>query len=278
MRSVSGLIIGRLSTFFIMEFITSKDNKRIKSIKKLISSSSFRREEHRFTAEGLRLCDDALQSGAEIDAAFFSESFFEKHPDFVDRAKSVASSCFLLKNSIFSTLCDTKTPQGVLFVIKTLDKTPDFDKMNKNGKVVVLDNVQDPANLGTILRSAEAFGVDLVVLGSDCCDIYAPKVIRGSMGAVFRQRFVITDDLPGFIRRFNAFGTSYAAVLDRESTPLSACDFSSSTLCAVGNEGNGLSEAVIAACSRKVFIPMKGGAESLNVSAAASILIWEMMQ
>lgn len=261
-----------------MELITSKDNKRIKTVKKLISSASFRREEHRFTAEGLRLCSDALQSGADVDAAFFSEEFMEKHPDFVARTKSVVSSCFLLKNSIFSTLCDTKTPQGVLFVIKTLDKTPYFDKMNKNGKVVALDNVQDPTNLGTILRTAEAFGVDLVVLSSDCCDIYAPKVIRGSMGAVFRQPFLIADDLPAFIRRFNTFGTSYAAVLERDSTSLTQCDFSAATLCAVGNEGNGLSDDVIAACSRKVFIPMKGGAESLNVSAAASILIWEMIK
>lgn len=261
-----------------MELITSKDNKRIKTIKKLISSASFRREEHLFTAEGLRLCDDALKSGVDVDSAYFSEGFAQKHPDFVERTKSVIPSCFLLKNSIFSVLCDTKTPQGVLFVIKTLDKTPDFDKMNKNGKVVALDNVQDPTNLGTILRSAEAFGVDLVVLSRDCCDIYAPKVIRGSMGAVFRQPFLIADDLPAFIRSFNEIGTSYAAVLERDSAPLSECGFSSATLCAVGNEGNGLSDPVIAACSRKVYIPMKGGAESLNVSAAASILIWEMIK
>ncbi len=261
-----------------MEFITSKENKRIKYIKKLISSASFRRDERCFTAEGLRLCGDALRSGADIDAAYFSEDFLSKQPDFVARTKDATANCFLLKNSIFSALCDTKTPQGVLFVIKTLDKTLDFDKMKKNGIIVALENVQDPTNLGTILRTAEAFGVDGVILSRDCCDIYSPKVIRGSMGAVFRQPFGIVDDLSAFICGFNEIGASYAAVLDRESASLPDCDFSGAVLCAVGNEGNGLSDAVVSACTHKVFIPMKGGAESLNVSAAASILIWEMIK
>ena len=261
-----------------MELITSKENKRIKYVKKLISSASFRREEGLFTAEGLRLCEDALRSAAPIESAYFSEAFCEKHTELLGRVKKSVSNCFVLKNSIFSALCDTKTPQGVLFVIKTLDKTPDFDKMNKNGKVVALENIQDPTNLGTILRSAEAFGADGVVLSRDCCDIYAPKVIRGSMGAVFRQPFWISDDLPAFIRRFNEIGASFAAVLERDSVSLSECDFSGATLCAIGNEGNGLSGAVISACDKKVFIPMKGGAESLNASAAASILIWEMIK
>ena len=261
-----------------MELITSKDNKRIKQIKKLISSASFRREEGLFTAEGLRLCSDALRSGAEVEAAYFSEDFLERQPDFVGRVRGAVSDCFSVRSSIFSALCDTKTPQGVLFVIKTLDKTPDFDKMNKNGRIVALENIQDPTNLGTILRSAEAFGVDGVVLSRDCCDIYAPKVIRGSMGAVFRQPFWIVGDLAAFIRGFNRIGTSYAAVLDRDSVPLGECDFSGAVLCTVGNEGNGLTDAVTGACSHKVFIPMKGGAESLNASAAASILIWEMIK
>ena len=261
-----------------MELITSKDNKRIKHIKKLIASASFRREERLFTAEGLRLCGDALRSGAALDSAYFSEEFVSKRPEFVEQTRSVTKSCFVLKNSIFSVLCDTKTPQGVLFVIKALDKTPDFDTIRKNGKVFALENLQDPTNLGTILRSAEAFGVDMVALSRDCCDIYAPKVIRGSMGAVFRQPFVIVDDLPAFICDFNEIGDSFAAVLDRESMTVCDCDFSGAALCAVGNEGNGLTDAVIDACAHKVYIPMQGGAESLNVSAAASILIWEMIK
>ena len=261
-----------------MELISSKENKTIKYIKKLLTSASFRREEGLFVAEGLRLCDDALRSGAPIVCALFSESFSGREAAFIARTRAVCRELYAVRDSIFSAVCDTKTPQGVLFVIKTLDKTLDFDTMKKNGKILALESIQDPVNLGTILRSAEALGAGGVVLSRDCCDIYAPKVIRGSMGAVFRLPFMTADSLPDFITAFNRIGTSYAAVLDRESRVVSECDFSALSLCAVGNEGNGLSPATVAACTHKVFIPMPGGAESLNVSAAAAILLWEMIR
>lgn len=259
-----------------MEQISSKENKRIKTIKKLLSSASFRREEGVFVAEGLRLCGDAIKSGAEITSAFFSKSFYNKNESFVQKAAAITQQTFLLKDNVFAAMSDTKTPQGVLFLIKTLDKTIDFDKIKNNGKVLALETVQDPVNLGTILRTAEALGVDLVVLTRDCCDIYAPKVARGSMGAVFRLPFHITDDLPGLIERFNAFGNSYAAVLDETSVSLNDCSFEGAVLAVVGNEGNGITPKTIKACTHRLYIPMRGDAESLNVSAAASIILWEM--
>lgn len=261
-----------------MELITSKDNQKIKYVKKLLSSSSFRGEEGCFAAEGKRLCEDAVRSGAFITLALFSEDFCREHPADCERLSASADQSFLVRNSIFCALSDTKTPQGVLFVLKTLDKPIDFDKMNKNGKIVALESIKDPSNLGTILRSAEAFGVDLVVLSADCCDIYSPKVIRGSMGALFRQAVCIADDMPAFISRFSENGKSYAAVLDRESAPLTEIRFSTPCLVCIGNEGRGLSKEVISSCSDKVFIPMSGDAESLNASVAASILMWEMIK
>ena len=136
--------------------------------------------------------------------------------------------------------------------------------------------MQDPINLGTILRSAEAFGISAVVLTRDCCDVYSPKVTRGSMGAVFRLPFYITDDLPALIGEFNRYGTSFAAVLDKDSVSLDECSFEGAALAVVGNEGNGLTEDTVKACTHKLYIPMSGKAESLNVSAAASIILWEM--
>ena len=261
-----------------MEYISSKENQTIKYIKKLISSASFRREEGLFVAEGLRLCEDALRSGAAVTCALFSETLAAKNPALVGRVSAVCREVYAVRDSIFSTVSDTKTPQGVLFVIKRLDKKLDFDTMKKNGKILALEAIQDPVNLGTILRSAEALGADAVVLSRDCCDVYAPKVIRGSMGAVFRLPLTEAEDLSDFITAFNRIGTSYAAVLDRDSRIVSECDFSSLSLCALGNEGNGLTPATVAACTHKVFIPMPGGAESLNVSAAAAILLWEMIR
>ena len=259
-----------------MELISSKENKRIKYLKKLSSSSSFRREEGVFAAEGLRLCGDALKSGAAVTAAFFSESFCDRNADFVREASAVAGEAFLLRDSVFAAVADTKTPQGVLFVIKRLDKNLDFDRIKDNGKVLALETVQDPVNLGTILRSAEAFGISAVVLTRDCCDVYSPKVTRGSMGAVFRLPFYITDNLPALIGEFNRYGTSFAAVLDKDSVSLNECSFEGAALAVVGNEGNGLTEDTVKACTHKLYIPMSGKAESLNVSAAASIILWEM--
>ena len=261
-----------------MEYISSKENSRIKYIKKLSSSASFRREEGMFVAEGLRLCSDALRSGAQVAAAYFSEFFAADNAAFVEEAQKRAEASFILKDSIFCAVSDTKTPQGVLFVIKRLDKTIVFDKIKDNGKVLALENVQDPVNLGTILRTAEAFGVDAVVLSQNCCDIYAPKVVRGSMGAVFRLSFMTTDSMPAFIAGFNKIGVSYAAVLDKTSVSLRDCDLSGAVLAVVGNEGNGLTQETIAACCRKLYIPMRGEAESLNVAAAAGIILWEMIR
>lgn len=261
-----------------MELISSKENKRIKYLKKLLSSASFRREEGVFVAEGLRLCSDALKSGAEVVSAYYSESFSRKNSAFVREASACAGEAFLLKDSIFSAVSDTKTPQGVLFVIKRLDKTIDLDNIKNNGKVLALETVQDPVNLGTILRTAEALGIDAVVLTRDCCDIYAPKVARGSMGALFRLPVMITDDLPAFIGRFNAFGTSFAAVLDKDSVSLNDCSFEGAVLAVVGNEGNGLTLKTVKACTHQLYIPMRGDAESLNVSAAASMILWEMIR
>ena len=261
-----------------MELISSKENKTIKYIKKLISSASFRREEGLFAAEGVRLCRDALLSGAQVVTALFSESFTSRDVGLIAGAQAACRECYTVRDSIFSALSDTKTPQGVLFVIKRLDKTLDFDTMKKNGKILALESVQDPVNLGAILRTAEALGADAVVLSRDCCDIYSPKVIRGSMGAVFRLPFAQTGDMPGFVREFNRRGTSYAAVLDRDSRLVQECDFSALSMCVLGNEGNGLTADTAAACTHKLFIPMAGGAESLNVSAAAAIILWEMMR
>jgi len=261
-----------------MERITSKDNKTIKYIKKLIASASFRREEGCFVAEGVRLCGDALRSGAAVTLAVFSESYEAKNGSLIGSCREAGVTCCCVRDSIFCALSDTKTPQGVLFVIKRLDKTLDFDTMRKNGNILALESVQDPVNLGTILRSAEALGVDAVVLSRDCCDVYAPKVIRGSMGAVFRLPMMIAPDLPAFIGEFNRVGASYAAVLDRQARPVSEYDYSSLSMCVLGNEGNGLTDAAVAACTHKLFIPMPGAAESLNVSAAAAIILWEMIK
>lgn len=263
-----------------METIKSKDNKTIKHISKLISDPKYRKTNKEFVVEGKRLCKDALLSNCDVVTVLVSEKFYtdKDNKAFIGKISIEACKKYIVDNRIFSALSDTKTPQGVLFVLKTLDKNNDFDKIIKHGKVLALENIQDPSNLGTILRTAEAFGIDLVILSKDCCDIYSPKVVRGSMGAVFRQKIYIADDFIKFIKDYNKIGKSYAAVLDDESIKLGKCEFWGPCMAVVGNEGNGLTKDAILTCTNKLYIPMLGGAESLNVSVASSLIMWEMMK
>ncbi|MBE6823848.1 MAG: RNA methyltransferase [Ruminococcaceae bacterium] len=259
-----------------MEIIKSKDNKTIKYISKLIKSSKFRKEENSFVVEGVRMCEEALKNNAVIEYLVYSVSSFDKHTDIIKRLTDKAFSTYCVEDRIFCALSDTKTPQGVLCVVKTLDKQAHFDTIKKNGILLALDNIQDPTNLGTILRSADALGISGVILSSDCCDVYSPKVTRGSMGAIFRMPFYITKDLPAFIASFNEHGTSYACVLDDAATKISEVKFTAPVLSVIGNEGNGISFDVINACNKKLYIPMYNNAESLNAAVAASIIMWEM--
>ena len=261
-----------------MDIIKSKDNKTVKYIGKLISSSKFRREEERFVIEGVRLCEEALKNNILVDTLVVSAGALDKHSDIVSKLRDISKTMICVEDRIFSGLSDTKTPQGVLCVVKTLDKQPHFDKIIENGILLALDNIQDPSNLGTILRSADALGVEGVVLSRDCCDVFSPKVVRGSMGAIFRIPFTITDDLAGFVTDYNNYGVSYACVLDETAVTVNEARFTKPSLSVIGNEGNGVSMDVVNACSNKLYIPMHNNAESLNAAVAASIIMWEMVK
>lgn len=260
-----------------MNIISSKDNQLVKKIIKLNKSSKQRKEQNLFVAEGLRLCEDAMLSGVEIDTLIVTENAVAKYSEITEKLIKYAKSTFMVTNSIFSLFSDTKSPQGVLCLIKTLDKVTLFDTIKCNGKFLALDNVQDPTNLGTILRTAEAIGIDGIIMSQDCCDIYSPKVVRGSMGAVFRMPYMIVDNIADFIKE-NSNIVSYASVVDSDAEKVNEIVFEDTCIVVVGNEGNGLKKETISSCNNKITIPMSGRAESLNAAVAASILMWEMIK
>lgn len=258
-----------------MKEITSKDNKLIKYIAKLQTSAKFRREEQRFVAEGLRVCVEAALSGAKVETLLVTDSALNKHKDELSELLSCAEETYLTSDKAISAACETKTPQGVICVIKTLDNIIDLDTINN--KYILLENVQDPSNLGTVLRTADALGISGVIMTKDCCDIYSPKVCRGAMGALYRVPFTIVDRAPEFIRTFNQKGKSFAAVV-RDADDVAKTDFGGTALVAIGNEGNGLTKETVDACSERITIKMCNNAESLNASIAAGILMWEMIK
>ena len=147
----------------------------------------------------------------------------------------------------------------------------------ESGRVLLCESLRDPGNVGTVIRTAFAFGIDWLILSGDCADLYNPKVLRGAMGTLFSQRILRVDDLAGAVTLMRQQGRHvYAAALDDSAMQLGSFAFGKADSAVIGNEGHGLSEGVLRACDASVYIPMAGDAESLNASVAASVLMWEM--
>ena len=258
-----------------MEYITSKTNEKIKFFTKLSSSSKFRKETSLFTLEGVRLCLDALESKAEITSFFFTEKAKAKFPEAVSSLSLYSENSFVITEELSEKLTDTQSPQGVFCVVKARQNSLAIDPKLC---YIALDGIQDPSNLGALARTAEALGISGLIL-YNCCDIYNPKSLRASMGAFFRLPVFITDDLCRLLVNKSVEGMlTIAAVPDRSSEDFSSLSFKNGAICVIGNEGNGISEKVKNACSKKAVITMKGRAESLNAAAAGAILMWEMMR
>lgn len=245
---------------------------------KLREKDSFRKSEGLFFIEGARLCADAALSSVKIKELYVTQSATVKYSEYVRLAENVAERSFLVSEEVAEKLSDTKNPQGVFCICKMLDKNTNIGKIKYNGKYIALENVSNPSNFGAVVRTAEAVGLDGVII-SGGCDIYNPKSQRAAMGSLFRLNIVEVDDLPDFLRSLAENGMSvYAGVPDSNAEKITEVDMKNGVVTIIGNEGNGISDATKKASTKLVTIPMKGRAESLNAAAAASIMIWEMMR
>ncbi|MBR1779221.1 MAG: RNA methyltransferase [Clostridia bacterium] len=259
-------------------YILSSDNITIKKVSRLLISKKYREKEKRFVLEGARLCGDAVDSDVLIDKFLYTEKAQCKYRKIIDKIKAVAKESYLISEKILGYISDTQTPQGLVCVCIHKENLFDLDKIKDLKNLIALENMQDPTNLGTIFRTAEALGIGGVILSDDCCDVFNPKVLRGSMGAIFRIPIYIAKDIKDVLTLLEGKFKTYAAVPDKAAGDIKKADFSSPCLVVIGNEGNGIKEATIKACKEKVMIPMLGRAESLNASVAASIIMWEMVR
>ena len=260
-----------------MDRITSKDNPKYKLLSSLMSSKKDRREQGMFVAEGLRLVLDAVKSGLVPVSVFSSEGFAAKFPDKLSLISEDCKNCYVISDALAEKISDTKTPQGVFAVFNTLDKNLNIDTIYNNGHFIFIVSLQDPGNVGTIIRTAEAMGLSGVILTSDCPDVFSPKVLRSTMGSAFRIPVAISEDPVHTIELLHGKGfTTYAAVLDDKSLKLGEFEFPEKSVALIGNEANGLKKEVSDSCSNTLMIPMKGNAESLNAASAANIIMWEM--
>ncbi len=265
--------------------ITSTSNEQIKRIVKLREKAKERKSEGLFVVEGIRIFKEI--PAMDIDSVYVSESFVNTYinvdqesatPNQYDNITDLFNRVDyqIVADNVFKKLSDTVNPQGVLAVVRMQEYTLEeilADRDKENSCIVVLDKIQDPGNLGTIIRTGEGAGITAVVMSKDTVDLYNPKVIRSTMGSIFRVPCVIVDDLSEAVNDIKASGvTTYAAHLDGED--ISQVELSDDRAFLIGNEANGLSEEVANLADEKIKIPMEGEVESLNAAVATAILIY----
>lgn len=259
-------------------YISSADNEKIKLYRKL-SDKRARKKEQLFTIEGVRLVTDAANEAIELHCVFITESAAKKYGDALELLTSRYNdrSFFFISKELADMLSETRASQEVFAIcrIPAIDKSEAYGKIKRGGKYLILDNIQDPGNLGTMLRTADACGIDAVITCS-CCDIYNPKTVRSAMGSLMRV-CVIDDSIEeaAAVMR-NAGIRIFAAVIDSSAVSLTDCDFSEGGAVIIGNEGNGIPEAHIGLADIPMTIKMHGTINSLNAAMAAGIIMWEL--
>ncbi len=257
--------------------ITSRENRQIKEIAKLYKNGRSRKENGLFVVEGARICADAAESGIEIVTLVCSDTGAARYPDAVKALSDAAGRRISVPDAVFAALADTAHPQGILAVCRMPELSLRPEDIRPDGRYLGLEDLRDPANLGTIARTAEALALDGLILSPGCCDPYGSKALRAGMGSLLRIPLLQTEDFLASLDAFRKAGLPvFAAVPDRSAADVRQAGLHRGGVVLIGNEGNGLSPEAVAFSDRPVTIPMPGRAESLNAAAAASILMWEM--
>ena len=255
-----------------IKHITAKDNATVKHISKLISSASYRKKCGEFVAEGLRVCTDCIDNGIKISLLAVTESFLDKNREIVLKFTEKAEQTVTVCDSLFSKMSDTKTPQGILVAGKIPQNT--LSVIKRDGKYIALENTADPSNFGAISRTAEALGIDGIIVSSVGCDPFSPKVLRASMGTALRMPVIVANDFCGFLE---SSGLKIYCCVVKDGGDIRKTHFSQGSVLLIGNEANGLTDSA-RLLGKNITIPMSGSAESLNASAAAAIAMWELVK
>lgn len=262
--------------------ISSRDNPKIKQYVKLASSKKYRREMGQFVLEGARSCRDAFEKWQQgeltVISCFATLKALEKYSEYIN--KDWFESCeqfYTVDDDIALKMSDLQYPQGIFVIAGYTQDKLSRERLSPTGRYLVLDDLQDPGNVGTLLRTADAVGIDAVVMCSDCCELYNPKVVRSAMGSIFRVKVYFADTLAEAADVFKSTGIKlYASVIDSDAVSVTKADLGNGCAVVLGNEGSGMPKEDVSVCDERITIRMHGNMNSLNVATAGSIILWEM--
>ena len=276
------------------EIITSRQNRRVVELVKLDDRRA-REKTRTFRFDGVKLLCEALRRGVELESVFLRVGTADRVAARMEELygcslSEVGCPVFGVEDSLFEKISQENAPEGVITVAKYIDKShnsiiiykEDENDARKDAPVLLLESVRDPLNVGAIIRSAAALGVGRLIMSADCADLYHPKTLRAAMGPLFSMPITRVEDLAGTVTALRQSGRRvYAAALDDTAIRLGSRELDAEREghpvgAVIGNEGHGLSESVIAACDRSVYIPMEADTESLNAGVAAALIMWEL--
>jgi TrmH family RNA methyltransferase len=260
-----------------MDMLSKND---LKSIARL-TQKKYRLETNRFLAEGGRLCEEAIKSNWTVERVLYCPSFLQslRAREALQLAQERNVPVDEVPSEIFVGLSDTMHSQGILAVVQKRPLANDpFEQMRQVPRClwVGIEKLHDPGNMGTILRTADWLGVDGLLVGKQCVEVYNPKVVRASMGAIFHLAVYEVEDFVGLLRRFQMFGAVLYGADQAGDFPYSVLRYAPKKMLLLGDEVDGISPEVGAIIQHRVSIPRRGGGESLNVAIAAAILLAEM--
>ena len=267
------------------EIITSRRNPTVVEAVKL-SEKKARESVGLFRFDGVKLFEEAVQKGVSITRVLLCESRAKALLPKLERLSELANTAVsVLSDDVFAKVSEEQAPEGIICIaefpekhVKKTDKVVfESAASDRARRMILLESVRDPGNMGTVMRTAAAFGIDTLVVSRDCADIYNPKTVRGAMGALFKMNIFVFDDICDAVEILRKSGRSvYAAALDKNAVRLDETVFEPGDTVVIGNEGHGLSERAVNACTKSLYVPMEEGSESLNAAVAAAVIMWSM--
>ena len=258
-----------------MQVISSKDNELVKHIKKL-KDKKYRDESNEYIIEGVKLIEEAVNENAKIKKIIVCEDTTRTYEIPTNVMLEIAKyECVYVTDKIFSSITQVTNPQGIMAIIEKNTENQEIDYTED--VIVVLDDVQDPGNLGTILRTVDSIGLKQIIVSKETADAFNPKVVRSTMGAIFRIRIIEVEDLKQTIKEMKKHHFKLMATSLQTENSIYDIDFNKKII-VIGNESNGVSQEIQDMADEKAKIPMLGKTESLNASVAAGIVMYEYVR